>query len=166
MYTLEDDDETASRLQKQVLVGLAETQKHSDLLNARKTRLLTDDEQPTSPGNAINVAPVSADSPAEANEQDATSIALVGTVPNANPFFVIQEDDPTLPDFPDGADAFRQSSPPNPLPSTIQEASDTKSKRRAIAALTVACVAVFFTAMDQTVVVTALPKMLPDLQLA
>src|SRR5262249_27845705 len=38
--------------------------------------------------------------------------------------------------------------------------------RRAIAALTVVCIAVFFTAMDQTGVVTAIPRMIPDLGLA
>lgn len=35
-------------------------------------------------------------------------------------------------------------------------------KRRAVAALIVACVGVFFTAMDQTVVVTVLPKIIAD----
>src|SRR5579863_2680007 len=39
----------------------------------------------------------------------------------------------------------------------------TSGKRAALAALTVACICVFFTAMDQTVVVTALPPIITDL---
>src|SRR5579884_1988008 len=38
-------------------------------------------------------------------------------------------------------------------------------KRAAIAALTIACIGVFFTALDQTVVVTALPQIISDLQI-
>jgi MFS family permease len=39
---------------------------------------------------------------------------------------------------------------------------DRREKRIALAALTVACIGVFFTALDQTVVVTALPKIIAD----
>lgn len=39
---------------------------------------------------------------------------------------------------------------------------DQREKRAALAALSVACVGVFLTAMDQTVVVTALPKIIAD----
>ncbi len=39
------------------------------------------------------------------------------------------------------------------------------SRRVALAALTVACICVFFTALDQTVVVTALPQIVTDLQI-
>lgn len=44
-------------------------------------------------------------------------------------------------------------------------AGGTGSKHVALAALTVACVCVFFTALDQTVVVTALPQIVTDLQI-
>jgi EmrB/QacA subfamily drug resistance transporter len=193
MYKLEDDDETSSRIQKQVLVGLAETQKHADLLKARPTRNLAgdeppvkarptrnladdeppvkarptrnlvDDETPTSPGVVADVASVSAGEPA--NRQDGVAGASAGTMPDASPFFVVQEDDRTLADFPTGEHAFQQLLAADTLPFMVQGAADKKPDRRALAALTVVCVAVFFTAMDQTVVVTALPKMIPDLQL-
>jgi EmrB/QacA subfamily drug resistance transporter len=162
MYTLEDDGETSSRIQKQVLVGLAETKKHTDLLKARQTRILTNDESPPAPVMAADVASVSAAAPA--NEQDAMGATLGGAVPDAGPFFVIEEDDRTLPGLPDGQDAL-QPSATNTLPFMVQGEPSKKPNHRAIAALTVVCVAVFFTAMDQTVVVTALPRMIPDLQL-
>ena len=43
--------------------------------------------------------------------------------------------------------------------------ANTGNKRVALAALTVACICVFFTALDQTVVVTALPQIVNDLQI-
>jgi len=39
------------------------------------------------------------------------------------------------------------------------------NQRVALAALTIACIGVFFTALDQTVVVTALPQIINDLQI-
>ncbi|HET9920382.1 MAG TPA: MFS transporter, partial [Ktedonobacteraceae bacterium] len=39
------------------------------------------------------------------------------------------------------------------------------NKRAALLALTIACICVFFTALDQTVVVTALPQIVTDLQI-
>jgi EmrB/QacA subfamily drug resistance transporter len=146
MHTLEDDDEDSSRIRKQKQIGFAGTQKlPSDVPNPRQTRLLKDDEPPTSPDG-----------------QDATPRALVGAVPSVGS---LEEEDQTWPDFPAVAGVLRQS-PPNALPSKILGAPSKKYNRRAIAALTVACVGVFFTALDQTVVVTALPSMFPDLQLS
>ena len=43
-----------------------------------------------------------------------------------------------------------------------QTIGNRREKRIALAALTVACIGVFFTALDQTVVVTALPKIISD----
>src|SRR5436853_2910030 len=43
--------------------------------------------------------------------------------------------------------------------------TNTGNKYVALAALTIACVGVFFTALDQTVVVTALPQMIVDLHI-
>ena len=43
-----------------------------------------------------------------------------------------------------------------------QAIADKREKRVALAALTIACIGVFFTALDQTVVVTALPKIIAD----
>jgi EmrB/QacA subfamily drug resistance transporter len=76
----------------------------------------------------------------------------------------------------------QHSSPPLPLLSAQQitnqlkkittpgkanagNTGDTGNKRVALAALTVACICVFFTALDQTVVVTALPQIVTDLQI-
>jgi EmrB/QacA subfamily drug resistance transporter len=146
MYTLEDDNETSSRIRKQELAGFAETQKQSsDVLKNRQTRPLTDDEATTDADGVADIA-TSSDS-----GQDATLPLLVSTSSS------VQPDDYTLHDFPD------EDLPPNAPSLKIQR---DKHNRRAIAALTVVCIAVFFTAMDQTVVVTALPKMFPDLQLA
>jgi EmrB/QacA subfamily drug resistance transporter len=44
-------------------------------------------------------------------------------------------------------------------------ATATRSPKMALAALTVACIAVFITALDQTVVVTALPQIITNLQI-
>jgi len=52
--------------------------------------------------------------------------------------------------------SFKQLTVPGP---TIV---DGREKRIALAALAVACIGVFFTALDQTVVVTALPKIIAD----
>ncbi|HVB22175.1 MAG TPA: MFS transporter [Ktedonobacteraceae bacterium] len=48
---------------------------------------------------------------------------------------------------------------------TTPAQASTGSKGVALAALTVACISVFFTAMDQTVVVTALPPIINDLNI-
>ncbi len=48
---------------------------------------------------------------------------------------------------------------------TTPTISGTGSQKGALAALTIACIAVFFTALDQTVVVTALPQIITDLQI-
>jgi EmrB/QacA subfamily drug resistance transporter len=129
MHTLEDDDEASSRIPQQEEVGFTETQKQpSDVLNARRTRLLRDDEPPS-----------------------------------ASP---LQDKDQTWPDLPAVKDALPQS-PPDTFLSRIQErVLGKKYDLRALAALTVVCIGVFFTALDQTVVVTALPSMFPDLQLS
>src|SRR5579883_2280880 len=48
--------------------------------------------------------------------------------------------------------------------STLTSAA-SGAQKRALAALVIACCAVFFTALDQTVVVTALPQIITDLQI-
>ncbi len=50
-------------------------------------------------------------------------------------------------------------------PSRANTAVTASGKRAAVAALTIACIGVFFTALDQTVVVTALPQIITDLQI-
>jgi len=48
---------------------------------------------------------------------------------------------------------------------TTPAKSPTGNRKVALAALTIACISVFFTAMDQTVVVTALPPIITDLNI-
>src|SRR5712692_2796578 len=48
---------------------------------------------------------------------------------------------------------------------TTPAKTNAGGKGVALAALTIACIGVFFTALDQTVVVTALPQIVTDLQL-
>jgi MFS family permease len=48
------------------------------------------------------------------------------------------------------------------LTSPSQNVTNRREKRVALAALIIACIGVFFTALDQTVVVTALPKIIAD----
>ncbi len=52
--------------------------------------------------------------------------------------------------------SFKKLTTPN------QSVANKQDKRTALAALTIACIGVFFTALDQTVVVTALPKIIAD----
>ncbi len=52
--------------------------------------------------------------------------------------------------------SFKKLTTPN------QSVANKHDKRVALAALTIACIGVFFTALDQTVVVTALPKIIAD----
>jgi len=48
---------------------------------------------------------------------------------------------------------------------SLQAKSGQANPKAAMAALTIACISVFFTALDQTVVVTALPQVISDLQI-
>src|SRR5579885_2064382 len=75
-----------------------------------------------------------------------------------------------------GTTGQKQHSFPLPLPPAQQITNQFKKittpgkanaggRHVALAALTVACICVFFTALDQTVVVTALPQIVTDLQI-
>lgn len=52
------------------------------------------------------------------------------------------------------------------LSDSLRQLAPSGNKRVAIAALTIACVGVFITALDETVVVTALPQIITDLHLS
>ncbi len=76
----------------------------------------------------------------------------------------------------DATDADRPTTPPaeqtkqstnslQQLASLAKPDSGSANPRAALTALTIACIAVFFTALDQTVVVTALPQVITDLQI-
>ncbi len=93
----------------------------------------------------------------------------VPTDPNADKTVTeTPDDEPGQPGQPD------QTDQPTTTPAATQTKSitnvlhnkpDTTDPRAALTALTIACIAVFFTALDQTVVVTALPQVISDLQI-
>src|SRR5262249_48319294 len=129
-----------------------------DTLKPRPTVVLID-EQPTNPNLVSVPSPPTDSEPVEANE------AGIPIYPVLSAYSKLQEGECEQLDFPENNELPAQLSFTKTLPVAIEEEPTKKPNRRAIAALTVVCVAVFFTAMDQTVVVTALPKMLPDLQI-
>lgn len=136
MYTLEDDQETSASLRKRNFVNAADAQTPSDT------------------GGAASEPP--GDAP-----QD-------GRVParNTPTIHAAAGDAPQQPDS-----SFIQPFSPQQITSSFKRlttpgknvaAAGTAGKRAALAALTVACIGVFFTALDQTVVVTALPQIIED----
>jgi MFS family permease len=110
MYTLEDDQETSTRLRKR------------DFANTLHTPAVAEG-QGTGGNNAQ--APSSSSFAHRFSAQQITS-------------------------------SFKKLTTPN------QSVANKHDRRVALAALTVACIGVFFTALDQTVVVTALPKIIAD----
>ncbi len=206
MYTLEDDNETSSRLRKK------------DFLDTQSTQSPIG----TSPNGALQIGTFSTfeagitDLPREENAgtllfkrfgfkrrealaQPALSASPITTpVEEQTPF----QFSPTLPTPPDAAPIMpsagtqfmalpaelsfvtastASSAQTDDTPEEAQvPASDVSAtptvtvapltkqlegnKKAALAALTLACIAVFFTTLDQTVVVTALPQIIADLQ--
>ena len=163
MYTLEDDNETSSRIRKK---ELAEAQKKAkmekDARPARSPRPLPPDEAPI-PTEPENPTPTSSNPGRNTSTRKLDDTVYAFTPASAIP--PEGEEDITRFTYANDAtvpvDARSLATSP-----TIPTLTDRRQKRRAFAALTIACIAVFFTALDQTVVVTALPKMFPDLQLA
>ncbi len=72
-------------------------------------------------------------------------------------------DKPTIP--PVTAQTKQATNSLQQLASLVGPDPASANPRAALTALTIACVAVFFTALDQTVVVTALPQVITDLQI-
>jgi MFS family permease len=119
MYTLEDDEETSSRLQKQGHI--------------------TDEAQMAGTFDA----PPSDDTATAPPELSTPGMPHIPTSP--------------LPESQPAIQPVTTLSSPTSL--------DPKNRRLALAALTIACIAVFFTSLDQTVVVTALPQIITNLQI-
>ncbi len=122
MYTLEDDQETSSRLKKRDIVQSA----------AQENTAV----QPGAFGDGIEVLATEQPLP-EAENEGAQRFSKTNIT-----------------------NAFKKLTTPGKT-NTPASAGDG---RVALAALTIACISVFFTAMDQTVVVTALPQIITDLQ--
>ncbi len=169
MYTLEDDNETSSRLHKK------------DFLHAQSTQSIfgppTEDEAQV--GTFANFEPGIANLPE--GESEKTSIfkrfsfkhkaakhdvteetthvaAVVPPVEESVAPLIVPL--PAAPTPPGVAETPKQNT--NALEQLTTPAK-TGSKKAALAALTLACIAVFFTTLDQTVVVTALPQIIIDL---
>ncbi|HZS75043.1 MAG TPA: MFS transporter [Ktedonobacteraceae bacterium] len=151
MYTLEDDQETSSRLRKR-------------------------DFQNTS---YIPAAPRDGSTPATPEEKIPGSMPAASE--NGSMFAVPEEKDPGSADGTNAASepppesgslrtsSFTRLFSPQQITSSFKQlgtpgknAAGSGNKRTALLAMIVACVAVFFTAMDQTVVVTVLPKIIAD----
>ena len=136
MYTLEDDSETSASLRKR------------NFVNAPGTQALSDT------GGAANEPPGDVPQASRAGASPAPTIhAAVGDAPPHSDSSFIQSFSPRQ-----ITSSFKQLT----MPGKNVAAAGSTGKRAALAALTVACIGVFFTALDQTVVVTALPQIIED----
>ncbi len=135
MYTLEEDDETPSRLHKQAKAG--------------NTSPASDEE--TSPRTMVQV-PFDSDSISQSagNNSLTPNSAQAESAPHETKG---QRHD------------ISQQITASMKALTTPDGDAAGMRKQAIAALTVACISVFITALDQTVVVTALPQIITDLQI-
>ncbi len=172
MYTLEDDNETSSRLHKK------------DMLHAQHTQSIFSlpGESEEQVGTFASFEPGMSDLPEDegahtsllkrfsflhkATKQDASEKATTHLAtlapPTQEPVIPLVGPLPAEPVPPVSAEKPKQST--NALKQlTTPAKANTGSQKAALAALTMACIAVFFTTLDQTVVVTALPQIITDL---
>ena len=171
MYTLEDDNETSSRLHKK------------DFLHAQSMQSIFGPpaEGEEQAGTFANFETGITDLPDD--EDDKTSLfkrfsfkhkaakpdVLDGTTriaavvpPVAEPVLPLVVPLPAAPVVPIVAEKPKQNTNSFKQLTTPAQTS-AGSQKVALAALTLACIAVFFTTLDQTVVVTALPQIITDL---
>jgi len=120
MYTLEDDEETSSRLNKKAL-------------SAAEPQAGTFSDPTAAPGEETQepVQPAPAQQPEPTGKHHFSSQQITGSLKRL----------------------------------TTPGKTNAGKQKVALAALTIACIGVFFTALDQTVVVTALPQIITDLQI-
>ena len=171
MYTLEDDSETSSRLHKK------------DFLHAQSTQSIfgSSSESAEQAGTFANFEAGISDLPEDGEEKTSLfkrisfkhraakpSVAAKDTMSLATPFVASVE----LPVVPPSAEPIAQVELPVEAPKqrtdvfkqlTTAGKTGVGNQKVALAALTLACIAVFFTTLDQTVVVTALPQIITDL---
>ena len=165
MYTLEDDNETSSRLHKK------------DFLHAQSTQSIfgPPPEDEGQAGTFANFEAGISDLPEDGNEKTslfkrisfkhkATKTPDKDTVQVAAPLVTpVEPLVVPLPAAPPVAVEVLEQ-PTNPLKQlTTPAKTGVGNQKVALAALTIACIAVFFTTLDQTVVVTALPQIITDL---
>ncbi|HZR43806.1 MAG TPA: MFS transporter [Ktedonobacteraceae bacterium] len=161
MYSLEDDEETSTRWKKKAVAEFVEAAG-----DAAGSALGNIAAQPTSSADVSEAI--------HTEQEPARTIVLPETVhaqetmQSIPPEFVhVQETVQALPS-PESADAQRNA--PKQITASFKELttpgqSNARSQGVAFAALTMACIGVFFTALDQTVVVTALPQIISNLQI-
>jgi MFS family permease len=172
MYTLEDDNETSSRLHKKDFLTTQNTNAHIE----------GKPEEEAQAGTFANFEAGVTDLPNEGNSTTSLfkrfslkhKAAKQGTMYMALPPSLVESADssvlPALP--PKTEESFGTpvvpATPEAPQQSTnaakqLTTTAKAGSQKVAFAALTLACIAVFFTTLDQTVVVTALPQIITDL---
>src|SRR5690242_9419088 len=113
--------------------------------------------------------------PQHGNTNHSPALEEVPTIPDVNqlPFAIDPADDDSP--YAQQQDGHHQSqhhdlsqqitASLHTLTTPDEDATATRSPKMALAALTVACISVFITALDQTVVVTALPQIITNLQI-
>ncbi|GAC1391546.1 MAG: hypothetical protein NVS4B11_30810 [Ktedonobacteraceae bacterium] len=175
MYTLEDDNETSSRLRKKDVMNAQSTQSDSSAtpeselqagtfanFEAGITDLPDDDNEKTSLFKRFSFKHKAAKQSAKETVQLATPLVLLEpSGPPIEPVVASVAAEPVV--LAVAAEAPKQIT--NALQQlTTPAKTATGNQKVALAALTLACIAVFFTTLDQTVVVTALPQIITDLQ--
>src|SRR5579884_3945887 len=171
MYTLEDDDETSSRLKRREIVADADTKSldgASALADASVSGAAGAPETPEA-GKANGM---------EAHATGAGPIpdGRMPSLPQSVETGLAPVSDAPVSDAPvSGAPISDASTPKKPIhekgviralrPMFLPGQGNAGQQRIALAALSIACIGVFLTALDQTVVVTALPQIITDLQI-
>lgn len=132
MYTLEDDNETSSRLHKRDVIGTGE-QPPQEESQVGTFGAQEEQEKPTAVAQTTLIQP---DNTPVTQETGTSTPIITRQITNS----------------------FKKLATPD-------KTTTATERRVAIAALTIACIGVFFTALDQTVVVTALPQIILDLHI-
>ncbi len=178
MYTLEDDNETSSRLHKKDFLTTQSTNSNLGMkpeeevkavqagtfanFEAGITDLPDDDSTTTSLFKRFSLRHKAAKQiPQGTMHMELPPALIEAAEPSVLPVLPPKAEEPIVPvAAPMVAETQKQST------SALQQLTmpaKTGTQKVAFAALTLACIAVFFTTLDQTVVVTALPQIITDL---
>ncbi len=156
MYTLEDDQETSASLRKKDFRNPSYTQAVSGVGTGREGAGM---------GGTGGIGGMEPED--EENEENEVT-GTFGAVPTQQP-----PSSMSLPSLPSHTASLARLLSPKQITSSFKAlavpgpdakvaTSTAGGRRAALLAMLVACIAVFFTAMDQTVVVTVLPKIIAD----
>src|SRR5579885_1330953 len=171
MYTLEDDDETSSRLKRREIVADADTKSldgASALADASVSGAAGAPETPEAgkangmEAHATGAGPIPDGRMPSLPQSVETGLAPVSDAPVSDaPVSGAPISDASTPKKPNHEKGVIRALRPMFLPGQ----GNAGQQRIALAALSIACIGVFLTALDQTVVVTALPQIITDLQI-